>query len=121
MALAQFVWSFVRSLPAIEVEHGHSYTFNQVFIHSSVAAQPFVGPWPPFQFRNTGVMTPWTGDQSIAREQHKLRINVHIHIASEIFKFVTTSSGQFCFPIFTKYFKLLRYEGLCVCVIYHGL
>jgi hypothetical protein len=37
--------------------------------HSSMALQPFVGPWPLLQFRNlyTAGRTPWTGDQSVAR------------------------------------------------------
>jgi hypothetical protein len=40
------------------------------FIHSSMALQPFVGPWPLLQFRNpffTDGRTPWTSDQPIAR------------------------------------------------------
>jgi hypothetical protein len=39
-------------------------------IHSSMALQPFDGPWPLLQFRNlfyTDGMTPWTGDQPLAR------------------------------------------------------
>jgi hypothetical protein len=43
--------------------HFHSF-------HSSLALQRFVGPWPLLQFRNlfyTVGMTPWTGDQPIAR------------------------------------------------------
>jgi hypothetical protein len=40
------------------------------FIHSSMALQPFVGPWPFFQFRNFFYIdgrTPWTRDQPVAR------------------------------------------------------
>jgi hypothetical protein len=40
------------------------------FIHSLMALQPFVGPWPLLQFHNlfyTGGRTPWTGDQPVAR------------------------------------------------------
>jgi hypothetical protein len=40
------------------------------FIHSSMALQPFVGPWPLLQFRNpfyTDGRTPWTSDQPVAR------------------------------------------------------
>jgi hypothetical protein len=40
------------------------------FIHSSMALQPFVGPWRLLQFRNlfyTDDRTPWTSDQPIAR------------------------------------------------------
>jgi hypothetical protein len=35
----------------------------------SMALQPFVGPWPLFQFHNLGRVgrTPWTGDQPVAR------------------------------------------------------
>jgi hypothetical protein len=34
-----------------------------------MAIQPFVGPWPPFQFLNVYTVgrTPWTGDQLVAR------------------------------------------------------
>jgi hypothetical protein len=34
-----------------------------------MAVQPFVGPWPFFQFLNpyTVDRTPWTGDQPVAR------------------------------------------------------
>jgi hypothetical protein len=40
------------------------------FIHSSMALQPFVGPWPLLQFRNhfyTDGKTAWTSDQPMAR------------------------------------------------------
>jgi hypothetical protein len=39
-------------------------------IHSSMALQPFVGPWPFLQFRNlfyTDGRTPWASDQPVAR------------------------------------------------------
>jgi hypothetical protein len=35
-----------------------------------MALQPFLGPWPLFQFRNlfyTDDRTPWTGNQPVAR------------------------------------------------------
>jgi hypothetical protein len=41
-----------------------------LFIYSSMALQPFVGPWPLLQFRNlfyTDSRTPWSSDQSVAR------------------------------------------------------
>jgi hypothetical protein len=40
-----------------------------VFINSFVALQPFVGPWPLFQFLifYTVSSTPWMGDQPVAR------------------------------------------------------
>jgi hypothetical protein len=44
--------------------------FIHSFIHSSMALQPFVGPWPLLQFRNllyTVGRTPWTGGQPVAR------------------------------------------------------
>jgi hypothetical protein len=44
--------------------------FQILFIHSPMALQPFVGPWPLLQFRNlfyTVGRTPWTGDQPVAR------------------------------------------------------
>jgi hypothetical protein len=43
---------------------------NFSFIHSSMALQPFFGPWPLLQFRNlfyTEVRIPWTSDQPVAR------------------------------------------------------
>jgi hypothetical protein len=59
-----------------------------------MAIQPFVGPWPLFQFRNhfyKDGRTPWTSDQPFARplpkpEQHKHRIKAYayIHALSEI-------------------------------------
>jgi hypothetical protein len=53
------------------------------FIHSSMALQPFVGPWPLLQFLNlfyTGGRTPWTSDQTVARPlpTHKHK-RIHIH------------------------------------------
>jgi hypothetical protein len=39
-------------------------------IHSLMAQQPFIGPWPLLQFRNlfyTDGRTPWTSDQPVAR------------------------------------------------------
>jgi hypothetical protein len=40
---------------------------NEISI--SMALQPFVGPWPIFQFRNVYTVgrTPWTGDQPVTR------------------------------------------------------
>jgi hypothetical protein len=41
-----------------------------IHFHSSMALQPFVGPWPLLQFRNlsyTVGRTPWTSDQPVAR------------------------------------------------------
>jgi hypothetical protein len=40
-----------------------------LIIYLSMALQPFVGPWPLYQFLNflTVTKTPWTGDQSAAR------------------------------------------------------
>jgi hypothetical protein len=53
-------------------------------IHSSMALQPYVGPWHLLQFRNlfyTVGRTPWTSDQPVARPgQHKHRINAHTNI-----------------------------------------
>jgi hypothetical protein len=45
-------------------------------IHSSMALQPFVGPWPPLQFRNllyTDGKTPWRSGQPAARPLHAHR------------------------------------------------
>jgi hypothetical protein len=49
-------------------KHRDNFTF--IFIHSSMAVQPFVGPRPLLQFRNlfyTDGRTPWRGDQPVAR------------------------------------------------------
>jgi hypothetical protein len=59
------------------------------YIRSSVALQPFVGPWPLLQFRNhfyTVCRTPWTSDQPVARPLPTHRINAHtdIHALSGI-------------------------------------
>jgi hypothetical protein len=46
------------------------YLFIHAFIHSSMALQPFVGPWPLLQFCNifyTDGRTPRTSDQPVAR------------------------------------------------------
>jgi hypothetical protein len=63
---------------------------NLVFIHSSMALQPFVRPWPLLQFRNlfyTVGRTPWTSDQPVARplpthRRTQTQINAHTHIHS---------------------------------------
>jgi hypothetical protein len=65
-----------------------------VFIHSSVALQPFVGPWPLLQFHNliyTAGRTPWTGDQSVVRplpthmiKQIQKNAHTDIHASSVI-------------------------------------
>jgi hypothetical protein len=56
---------------------------NDIFIHSSMALQPFVVPWPLLQFRNlflyTGGRTPWTSDQLFARSLPIQTQNQRIH------------------------------------------
>jgi hypothetical protein len=40
------------------------------FVYIIISLQPFVGPWPTFQFLDpiyTVGMTSWTGDQPVAR------------------------------------------------------
>jgi hypothetical protein len=64
------------------------------FIHSSMALQPFVGPWPLLQFRNyfyTDGRTPWTSDQPVTRTltthritQHRINAHTDIHALSVI-------------------------------------
>jgi hypothetical protein len=52
------------------LECKHIHIQNRVFLHSSMALQPFVRPWPLLQFRNliyTDGRTPWTGNQAVAR------------------------------------------------------
>jgi hypothetical protein len=64
------------------------------FIHSSMALQPFVGPWPLLRFRNHfytevgilgGVISP-SQSRYLHAGQHKHKINAHtnIHALSEI-------------------------------------
>jgi hypothetical protein len=53
-----------------------------IFIHSSMALQPFVRFWPLLQSRNhffTDRRTPWTRGQLVARPLPKHRINAHRH------------------------------------------
>jgi hypothetical protein len=63
-------------------------------IHSSMALQPFVGPWPLLQFRHffyTDGRTTWTSDQPVARPlpkhrttQHRINAHTDIHALSGI-------------------------------------
>jgi hypothetical protein len=62
-----------------------------LFIHSSMALQPFVGPWPILHLRNlifTNGRTPWTSDQPVVRPlptgQHKQNKRIDIHALSGI-------------------------------------
>jgi hypothetical protein len=64
------------------------------FIHSSMALQPFAGPWPLLQFLNlpyTGGRTPWTvispsqGRYLHAGQyKHGINANIDIHVLNEI-------------------------------------
>jgi hypothetical protein len=67
----------------------------RIIIIIIIALQPFVGPWPLFQFLDpiySRVRTPWMGDQPFARplpthRTTKHRINAHntdIHALSEV-------------------------------------
>jgi hypothetical protein len=54
-----------------------------VDVYLSMAVQPFVEPWTLIIFYTVG-RTPWTGDQPLQdlylyTEQHKHRMNGHIH------------------------------------------
>jgi hypothetical protein len=58
------------TIPAIFVSLLYFVQFTFSFIHSSMALQPFFGPWLILQLRNifyTVGRTPWTGDQPVAR------------------------------------------------------
>jgi hypothetical protein len=52
----------------IETHYYPAYLSNAE-VYLSMALQPFVGPWPLFQFLDfyTVDRTPWTGDQPVAR------------------------------------------------------
>jgi hypothetical protein len=67
-----------NSQPSMETEGSSPCSIRMLLIslteihlhHSSMALQPFAGPWPLLQFRNlfyTDGMAPWTGDQLVAR------------------------------------------------------
>jgi hypothetical protein len=56
----------------IQSKSPHTDLFRVLFIHSSMALRPFVGPWPLLQFRNLFFFyiddrTPWTSDQPVGR------------------------------------------------------
>jgi hypothetical protein len=58
-------------------------------MHTSMALQPFVGPWPRLQFPNlfyADGKTPWTNDQPVARPLPTQTQNKHtdIHALSGI-------------------------------------
>jgi hypothetical protein len=64
------------SVPGSDVGFFRAPGVWMTFIHSSVALQPFVGPWPLLQFHNlfyTDGRTPWTSDQPLARPLPKHR------------------------------------------------
>jgi hypothetical protein len=69
------LWNFhLKTLSILVISVG-SLT-DKGFIHSSVALQPFVRPWPHLQFRNlfcTVGRTPWTGDQPLLKPLPKHR------------------------------------------------
>jgi hypothetical protein len=49
--------------PLLNIPH---MGYNNNYIRSSLALQPFIGPWPLLQFRNhfyTDGGTPWMGEQ----------------------------------------------------------
>jgi hypothetical protein len=93
------ICSFERVLPDI------LFALIHWFIHSSMALQPFVGPWPLLQFRNhfyTDGSTPWTSDRPVGRSLPKHRINAYtnIHAFSEIRTHdpnIRASDGSSCF------------------------
>jgi hypothetical protein len=72
------------SLTSIHYERGSCIsTLPFFFIHSSIARQPFVGPWRLLQFRNllyADGRTPWTSDQTDTRPLPKQRTNAHTDI-----------------------------------------
>jgi hypothetical protein len=56
--------SFIIFLPNVRVK------FFISIVHSSMALEPFVEPWPLLQFRNlfyTDGRIPWTSDQPVAK------------------------------------------------------
>jgi hypothetical protein len=63
-----------RDSTNIKFENG--LWIRNISFHSSVALQPFVGPWPLLQFHNlfyTDGRTPWTSVQPVARPLPTLR------------------------------------------------
>jgi hypothetical protein len=58
------IWNGIINKKKLEASNVFS------FVHSSMAVQLFVEPWPLLQFRNlfyTDGRTPWTSDQPVAR------------------------------------------------------
>jgi hypothetical protein len=75
---------FIISLHIVTLKRIRPLPQKRVFsFHVSMAVQPFVGPWPLFNFLilYTFGKTPWTVDQSVARPLylHNHRIHAHRH------------------------------------------
>jgi hypothetical protein len=73
--------------PENNVENILRIIFIRSFIHSSMALQPFVGPWPLFQFLNLFTQTVGLlgrvnslSQGATYTGQHKHRINAHTNI-----------------------------------------
>jgi hypothetical protein len=59
-----------RNVAQLTILHEVPRYISLHFIHSTMALQPFVKPWPLLQFRNlfcTSGRTPWKSYQSVAR------------------------------------------------------
>jgi hypothetical protein len=79
VSLTSWSWTLPEKLPVVQLLENYPTfygtrrfitVFFQPIIHSSVALQPFVGPWPLLQFRNifyTDGRTPWMSDQPVTR------------------------------------------------------
>jgi hypothetical protein len=96
--LTEIMHSYLKSTRKMMIKHTQKeywtslifwHSFSHSFVHSSMALQLFVGPWPLLQFHNhfyTDGRTPWTNDQPITRPLPTHRINAHtdIHVLSGI-------------------------------------
>jgi hypothetical protein len=81
-------WTYTSTPPyAFMVYCLISYAQGQLYLYLSMALQPFVGPWPLFQFLNLftqsvgllGRGISWSQDRYLHTEQHKHRIRTHRH------------------------------------------
>jgi hypothetical protein len=92
VSLTRWYWtsrlSDITSYVTYKISTGSVSVCSNISIHSSMALQLFVGPWPFLQLRNlfyTNGKASWMSDQPIADRylhilQYKHRINAHIDI-----------------------------------------
>jgi hypothetical protein len=62
-------------LPVLTKFAPKNYFLFFIRFYLTMGLQPFVGPWPFFQFLNVYTVgrTPWTGDRPVAKPLHTHR------------------------------------------------